>query len=107
MSKPKINLTTLGIKNIDILNSVSSNTDLALILNQYLDDDRKFFAILWDHYDICFDRDDGDYIKQDIYSNEAYVKDSVEYNYVLDKIIKEYHSYNKNGRNLKNIKVWG
>lgn len=108
MSKPKINLSHIGYKNADIISHLEpSNKELTLILSQYIDDDKKFFSILWGAYDICFDRNDNDYIKQDIYSNESYVRESAEYNYVLNLIIKDYHAYNKNGNNLRQIKVWG
>ena len=102
MSKPKINLSHIGINNEDILSQIAQeNKDLMVVMLQYINEDKKFFSLLWDSYDICFDRDSKDYIKQDIYSNDTYVKDSVEYNYVLEKIIREYHSYNKNGNNAK------
>lgn len=103
----KLNLTYVGIHNEDIIQFMKENNMDTSYLEDCIDNDIEFFGKLWDNYDIAFDRDTIDEIKQDIYSSADYEKGTVKYNFVLDKIIRECHSHEKNGHSIKQIKVWG
>lgn len=103
----KLNLSYLGFYNKDILKYMQENEMDTTYLENCVENDKEFFSKLWDNYDLCFDRDHMDEIQQDIYSSKSYEKGSIQYEFVLNKIINEFHSFNKNGHNIKQIRVWG
>lgn len=103
----KLNLTYIGVHNEDIIRHMKENDMDTSYLEDCVNDDKEFFSRLWDNYDLVFDRDAMDELRQDIHSSSSYEKGSVKYNFVLEKIIKEFHSHEKNGHSIKQIKVWG
>jgi len=109
MSKTKIELAYMGVHNEDLLHKIEEiNPLFAEEIKPYIDNDKEFFGRIWDMYDLAFAiNDEQSQISQDIYSSDDYKKGSTFYNFVLEKIINEFHAYNKNGHNLKNSRVWG
>ena len=109
MSKSKIELANLGVHNEDLLHRIEDiNPSFAEEIKPLVNNDKEFFGKIWDMYDLAFVIiDEQSQIPMEVYSSDDYEKGTPFYDFVLSKIIRDFHAYNKNGHNLKNCKVWG
>lgn len=105
MSKKRLNLTNTGTSNeaiVDFIENTLDDVEIANSVKQYIDDDKKFFEELFDHYDISFDVDDEMSINdKDIYSVDGLEKGSFKYDYVVNYVMNIAKKFTKNGHTPK------